>query len=109
MPGVERPAGGSPRRVRRQRTEPPHVDHPIDAGHRLETKRRYRIEDRKNEADGVRNLKTGGKCERQQLTGDQQPETEMQQVSRQGWRSIQVSDVAFVAIEHTVDRKSAAI
>src|SRR2546426_252950 len=41
---VERPAGRGPRRERRERPEPHHVDQPVRAGHRLEPKRWHGIQ-----------------------------------------------------------------
>src|SRR2546430_9266766 len=109
MSGVERSPGRRPRRIGRERTESPHVDHPIDARNGFEAKRRNGIEDRQCEADRVRNLKAGRKRQRQKLAGDQQRETDVQQVSRQRWRRVQVADIALVPIENTVDREGPAI
>src|SRR5207253_7528655 len=55
--GMARIAGtarGSPRGKRRVRPEAPHVDHPVDSRHRLESQRRYRVENRQHATDGVR-------------------------------------------------------
>src|SRR5690242_4032079 len=93
---VERTAGGGPGRVRRERAEPPHVDDPIHTGDRFETKWRHRVEDREDKTDRVRDLKTGGEQQRERLAADEQDETEMEEVARQGGWRVQVPDVTLV-------------
>src|SRR5579859_2113799 len=109
MARVERATRRRPGGVRRERTEPPHVDDPIHTRYRFEAKRRNGIQDREHETDRVRDTESGGKRKREQLAGDEQRVAVVQQIARERRRRIQVSDVAFVLIEHAVDRERAAV
>src|SRR3989442_7023435 len=83
MARIEGTARGSPRGKRRERPEAPHVDHPVNSRHRLEAKRRYRVEHRQHETDGVRDAKSRREREGEQLTAGEQRTAEREQVSRQ--------------------------
>ena len=109
MPGIQRPSCRRPRRVGRERTEPPHVDDPVHTRHRLEAKRRDRIQDGQDETDRVGDLKTNRQSEREQLADHEQRDTEMQQIPRQRRRRVQVPDVSLILIEDAVDRERAAV
>src|SRR3989442_5244537 len=99
MARIEGTAGGSPRGKRRNGPEAPHVDHPVDSRHRLEAERRYRVENRQDETDSVRDPKRGRERKGEHLTAGEQRTAEREQVSRQRRRRIQVSDVALVPVE----------
>src|SRR4029077_7254747 len=109
MPDVEQSPGRGPGGVRRERTEPPHVDDPVHTRDRLESKWGNRIQDGQDETDRIRNLKPGGECEREQLTNDEQRNTEVQQVPRQRWGRVQVPDVALILVEHAINGERAAV
>src|SRR3989442_7590042 len=103
MPGIERSPRRGPGSVRRERTEPPHVDDPVYTRDRLESKWRNGIEDGQDKTDRIRDLKTGGEGECEQLTADEQGNTEVQQIPRQWWRRGQVPDVALILIQHAIN------
>src|SRR2546427_10614676 len=86
-----------------ERAEPPHVDQPVYAGHRFETKRRHRIQDGHREAERVHDAERERQGEREQLAPHEQRAAEEQQVLRNGRRRDQVADIALVLVEHAVD------
>ena len=109
MAPVERPARRDPGGERRQRAEPPHVDHPVDPSDRLEPERRHRVQERQGEAGGVVDPERRGQGKRERLTAREQGHAEAEQVSRDGRRGDEIADVAFVPVEHAVDRERAAV
>ena len=109
MPQVERTSGRGPRGVRRERTEPPHVDDPVHTRDRLETKRRNGIQDGQGKTDRIRDAEAQREEKRQRLAADEQHQAEMQQISRQHGRRVQVADVALVLVEYAIDRERAAV
>src|SRR5205814_7015489 len=96
---VERPTGSGPRGERRERSEAPHVDYPVHAGHGLEPERRHGIENRQHETDRVIDPEGGGEGDAEQLTAGEQRRAEREQVAGRWRRSPQVADVPFVFVE----------
>ena len=105
MGWIQRDARCGPAGIRREGAEAQHVNDPIGAGHGLQTKRRYRVEDGESKTDPIRNPVAGWEDECAEQTQSHEVEAEPRKVGGRGWRLPQIGDVAFVPVERAIERE----